>query len=605
MADIRTIISVLVLCLSGASGFADSVYVYTVDMTETHTVSISSSPYVTPTASGDGNLALPGCPIPDFVVGVSAGNMGDPCIPQHNLYAYMITDPCVTGQKTKVVIITGNHNTETSGSWAFQGMVDFLLSGEPEAVWLRKAAEFWVYPLVNPDGRYTQTGRGNPEIQAMLDGGQLPPEITSNDHNRLWHLSYPTDCGVSTIDALTTAMLTDSDACEAGIDYYFDFHGTDSTFFYTVPELMDCPYVEAFLALDTGVYPKARTAEQATLGSSRIWAMLEPPWGLGATYSFTPENDKYHDVSYFLDLGRYYGIALHNVLMPETLIGFADLEVLSSSWLENGIHQRQIGELIGWWEFDEGDGNTAADSSGYDNTGTLYDGNGNVIEDPNWQSGALVFDANTCVQTAYNANKLQLNSGYTWAAWIKADSTQTERAAIFDKYDPNTAGPGNNHWSLQFGVEHYIDTSDKIVVWNGAEFMDFWDTQIKLSEIAGDWHHIAVVRSVNTMASFLDGNSVNCGKYTTNPISGAGLLNIGADRRLQNFYKGLIDDIQVYDYQLSSDEIELLYQDLTLPSSPAEEVYYCYPTGDLNEDYKVNHRDFSVLALEWLESSIK
>jgi len=568
-------------------------------MTEAHTVSISSSPYVTPTASGDGNLALPGCPIPDFVVGVSAGNVGDPCIPPHNLYAYMITDPCVTGQKTKVVIITGNHNAETSGSWAFQGMVDFLLSGEPEAVWLRKAAEFWVYPLVNPDGRYTQTGRGNPEIQAMLDGGQLPPEITSNDHNRLWHLSYPTDCGVSTIDALTAAMLTDSDACEAGIDYYFDFHGTDSTFFYTVPELMDCPYVEAFLALDTGVGPVARSAEQATLGSSRIWAMLAPPWGLGATYSFTPENDKKHDVSYFLDLGRYYGIALHNVLIAETLIGFADLEVLSSNWLENGIHQRQIGELIGWWEFDEGDGNTAADSSGYDNTGTLYN-------EPNWQEGVLEFDGvDDYVQTAYNANKLQLTGDYTWAVWLKADSTQADWTAIFNKYDPNLAGPGNSHWALQFGVDHISDTRGKIVVWNGAGYMDFWDTQIELSEIADGWHHIAVVHSQNIMASYLDGNSVNCGIYTTNPISGEGLLNIGADRRLLSFYKGLIDDIQVYDYQLSSDEIELLYQGSPLPSSPAEEVWYCYPTGDLNEDYKVDHRDFSMLALEWLESSIK
>ena len=599
MTRIQTTIAVLVLCLSAVSGFADSVYVYTVDMTEAHTVSISSSPYVTPTASGDGNLALPGCPIPDFVVGTTPENTNPsyPFLhsPAHNIYAYMVTDPCVTGPKTKVVIITGNHNEETGGSWAFQGMVDFLVSADPEAVWLRKAAEFWVYPLVNPNGRYLGYGRYSPETYEMYYAGQLH----SSDHNRLWHLSYPTDCGVSTIDALTAAMLTDSDACETSIDYYFDFHSGGSNFFYTVPELMDCPYVEAFLALNIGVGPVARTVEQATLGSSRIWVMLAPPWGLGATYSFTPENDFSHDVPYYLDLGRYYGIALHNVLMPETLIGFADLEVLSSNWLENGIHQRQIGELIGWWEFDEGDGNTAADSSGYDNTGTLYN-------EPNWQEGVLEFDGvDDYVQTAYNANKLQLTGDYTWAVWLKADSTQTDWTAIFNKYDPNMAGPGNNHWALQFGVDHLSDTRGKIVVWNGAGYMDFWDTQIELSEIANGWHHIAVVHSQNIMASYLDGNSVNCGIYTTNPISGEGLLNIGADRRLLNFYKGLIDDIQVYDYQLSSDEIELLYQGSPLPSSPAEEVWYCYPTGDLNEDYKVDHRDFSVLALEWLESSIK
>jgi len=227
-----------------------------------------------------------------------------------------------------------------------------------------------------------------------------------------------------------------------------------------------------------------------------------------------------------------------------------------------------------------------------------------VIEEPNWQGGALVFDANTYVQTAYNANKLQLSGDYTWATWIKADSNQAEWAAILDKYDPNTAGPGNNHWSLQFGVESIIDTSGKIVVWNGADFMDFWDTQIELSEIAGDWHHIAVVRSMTMMVSYLDGQMVACNTYTTNPISGAGLLNIGADRRLRNFYKGLIDDVQVYDYQLSSDEIELLYQGSPLPSSPVEEVCYFNPTGDLNEDCKVNFLDFQIMASDWLESNL-
>jgi len=180
-----------------------------------------------------------------------------------------------------------------------------------------------------------------------------------------------------------------------------------------------------------------------------------------------------------------------------------DVKKLSLHWLESNRHYQDGNGLIGWWDFDEGDGNTAADSSGYGNTGTLYN-------EPNWQDGALEFrDGNDYVQTAYNANKLQLTGNYTWAVWLKADSNQAEWAAIFDKYDPNTAGPGNNHWSLQFGVEHYIDTSGKIVVWNGAEFMDFWDTQIELSEIAGDWHHIAVVRSMTMMVSYLDGQMVS------------------------------------------------------------------------------------------------
>ena len=222
-------------CLFAAISLAQDVTVYTVDMTEAHTQLVSNSPYVTPTASGDACLALPGCPIPDFVVGVSAGNVGgDPCVPQHNLYAYKITDPAAAGSKTKVIIDTGNHNTETPGSWTFQGMVDFLVSSEPAAIWLRQVAEFYVYPLVNPDGRYTADGRGNPEMTA--EGFGL-------DHNRVWNTQGQ---GLSTIDALTTAMQNDTGG---DADYLFDFHNGDSNplSFNVTADLVDCPYVQTLL----------------------------------------------------------------------------------------------------------------------------------------------------------------------------------------------------------------------------------------------------------------------------------------------------------------------------------------------------------------------
>ena len=284
-------------------------------------------------------------------------------------------------------------------------------------------------------------------------------------------------------------------------------------------------------------------------------------------------------------------------------IDYDDLEVLSSNWLVTNYQQRQISELIGWWEFNDGDGNTAADSSGYDNTGTLYDGNGNVIADPNWQSGALVFDANTYVQTADDANKLQLTGDYTWAVWLKADSTQVEWAGILAKCDPG-GGKAPNHWTLWFGGDGTPDTTDRIVVWNGNLSPTKWDTEIQLTDISDQWHHIAVVRSLSTMTSFLDGNSVNHGIYDDDPAGGDGHLNIGTERSARAFYKGLIGDVRIYDYPLSPDEIKLIYQGLPLPSTPADEVCYENPIGDLNEDCKVNFLDFQMLASGWLESNL-
>ena len=67
----------------------------------------------------------------------------------------------------------------------------------------------------------------------------------------------------------------------------------------------------------------------------------------------------------------------------------------------------------------------------------------------------------------------------------------------------------------------------------------------------------------------------------------------------------MIDDIRIYDWPLSPNEVELLYEGSPLPPTPPESFCAGYPKGDLNKDCKVNSLDFSILALEWLESSIK
>ena len=184
----------LSLVVSSSSSLA-SVRSYTPKRVDAHTATLFSSPYVTATASGDANL----------VVGYSRGWEPD-LIPMHPLYGYAITDPLSVRPKQTVVMISGNHNTEHSGNWVLQGVVDFWISNDPAADLLRTNSELYVYPMVNPDGRLTGIGRANPEMAA--EG------IT--DHNRVWDQT-----GFSNIDILATAMYTDTGG---QVDYFFDFH---------------------------------------------------------------------------------------------------------------------------------------------------------------------------------------------------------------------------------------------------------------------------------------------------------------------------------------------------------------------------------------------
>ena len=234
-------------------------------------------------------------------------------------------------------------------------------------------------------------------------------------------------------------------------------------------------------------------------------------------------------------------------LYPDGNIDNNDLKVISAHWLENNQIPRSIGNILGWWQFDDGDGNTAVDSSGCENTGTLYN-------QPNWLDGALEFDGlDDYVQTADNANKLQLTGSYTLSVWLKADAAQNNWAGILAK----CAAGGDNHWSLLFGGPDVPDITGKLVVWNGA-IPTRWDTQIELSDIAGQWHHIAIVRSLDIMVSYLDGKIVTYETFGVDPDGGYGHLNIGAERTTSSCYKGLIGDVSIYDYQLTSDEVREL-----------------------------------------------
>lgn len=192
---------------------------------------------------------------------------------------------------------------------------------------------------------------------------------------------------------------------------------------------------------------------------------------------------------------------------------------------------------------------TAADSSGKGNTGILYNG-------PTWQplggqtDGALEFDGvDDYVQTYDDPDKLQLASdcNYTLSVWIKPDSKQKRWAGIFSKTDP---GGTINHWALQFDST----AQRKLIIYHPGAY---WDAGIDLLDLVGRWHHIAVVRRGELMTSYLNGGEVHSNTWKVGPGSGNGHLNIGADRTASSnyVYKGMIDDIRIYNRALDANDI--------------------------------------------------
>ncbi|MDZ7724119.1 MAG: hypothetical protein U5R06_15255 [candidate division KSB1 bacterium] len=195
---------------------------YTAEMVERHTQLVGKLPWVMPTSSGDTNMVLgltPGWPKnpkwPD-----------DPEIPPQKMYGYQITDTLTKKPKIKVILASQNHSTEFTGSWVLEGMVNFLASSQLEAIFLREKAIFYVYPDINPEGRYQAVHRIDLKAAPDPNAGtnmrkRGNPELYSageKDHNRVWNTSGR----FSTIDIITGAMIRDTGG---KADYLWDMHG--------------------------------------------------------------------------------------------------------------------------------------------------------------------------------------------------------------------------------------------------------------------------------------------------------------------------------------------------------------------------------------------
>jgi sialidase-1 len=206
---------------------------------------------------------------------------------------------------------------------------------------------------------------------------------------------------------------------------------------------------------------------------------------------------------------------------------------------------------VGWWNFD----NNTEDSSGAGNHGVANGG-------PSWidvkMGAALEFDGvDDYVQVPDDIVNLKITGDYTFSVWLKADANQKVWASIFSKCDLSSMV---NHWTLQF------DTSSpkNLIIFHTNNFHnpESWYTGIQLPDIAGASHHVVIVRSGNTMTSYLDGVQRNIDSWNRNPGSGKGHFYIGADRTAKPdfVFKGLIDDVMIYNYALSAQQVSDLYE---------------------------------------------
>ena len=204
-------------------------------------------------------------------------------------------------------------------------------------------------------------------------------------------------------------------------------------------------------------------------------------------------------------------------------------------------------DLIGWWKFDVGSGDTALDWSGHENHGTL---GGN----PQWvegiMDGALDLDGlNDYVNLDAVADDLT-SRDYTLSAWIK--TTHGGEGNVF------ASNTGGDH-VLLFGVD------------NGNIYVDDGPSTDWLPAVNDDqWHMITLVQSGTRILLYTDGVEV-ASITSAIDVTSEARWSIGQewDSSPSDFYPGMVDDARMYNKALTPDEVaELMRGDPLVAWNP-------------------------------------
>jgi hypothetical protein len=205
--------------------------------------------------------------------------------------------------------------------------------------------------------------------------------------------------------------------------------------------------------------------------------------------------------------------------------------------------------LVGWWKLDESDGAQATDGSGNGHN-ALVRGN------PTWQptggkvGGAVALDGDGDYLEVTDESAFDFRSGVTVSAWIKAESLDKPYQAIVTK--------GEWAWRIQRNEEtNTLELAcSGVHVPSQNQYGPLYGTR---AITLGRWHHVAGTYDGKRMALYIDG-TLDTAQQASGPISvddDPVLIGENAEQR-ERFWSGLIDDVRVYNYGLSAEEVAAL-----------------------------------------------
>lgn len=221
--------------------------------------------------------------------------------------------------------------------------------------------------------------------------------------------------------------------------------------------------------------------------------------------------------------------------------------------------------LRGYWKLDDGTGTNATDGSGNGNTLAM-------TGSPSWVTGnigpsALDFSGSgqylSVADPASGVLDFAQGADFSITGWFNRDTFAADHTIVAKKTN-QTTDAGYVVWIDEFTDDVNFEISDGTDTYAEDSIASFTAT---------GWHHFAAVwNDSNGAFIYIDGvfdDDTTTSTASIDSLSNANAFTIGAESDAGVPFDGRLDDIRVYGYALSADEVAKLYN-TTAPAQPVD-----------------------------------
>lgn len=356
----------------------------------------------------------------------------------------------------------------------------------------------------------------------------------------------------------------------------------------------------------------------------------------GSTASFSVETDSDTPVSYewFMevadgaDVSKGAGVTEGNV-NTLTLVGvgipddgmYYCIATNSSGPIQTRSVRLEIGQLIGHWTMDEMVDSVDAEDAPIKivTDSSPFGRDGIVMGDPNLPivvagkiGNAIEFNPGTeteqWVDCLLLASELEIGGSHAKSVSAWAYAKEMNDGGIWDigQYSDNmdfslrteNESHGDHGWRLQFwgGGDYNFNSNEP---WNLYKSPESWNSA-RPDPVAfpslDAWVHFVLTYGDGVAKVFANGRLIGLSNVTLNTADSVG-FRIGKWNTAE--FKGIIDDVRLYNYALTAAEAAQLYLEVEGGSACPED-----PTYDFNGDCETTLVDFAMFLESWMECNL-